>query len=145
MAGGNPTLYGYVEDVNWELDVFGLGCQPKNKKTFYNATSRREAFRQAKRDAGIPMNMQPNEVRYRQLSDGYGNPVIRNGSPVRTREYHYTSRDGKSIAIQEHSLGHAKAVRNRGLEPHFNTRSVTFDGIVKDTGNFPVTHGHYNF
>lgn len=26
LAGGNPTLYGYVEDSNWWVDVFGLDC-----------------------------------------------------------------------------------------------------------------------
>ena len=24
LAGGNPTLYGYVRDTNWWIDVFGL-------------------------------------------------------------------------------------------------------------------------
>ena len=24
LAGGNPTLYGYVKDSNWRVDVFGL-------------------------------------------------------------------------------------------------------------------------
>ena len=24
LAGGNPTLYGYVKDSNWWVDVFGL-------------------------------------------------------------------------------------------------------------------------
>ena len=31
LAGGNPTLYGYVEDTNNQIDVFGLDCT-KNKK-----------------------------------------------------------------------------------------------------------------
>ena len=31
LAGGNPTLYGYVKDSNWWLDVFGLACI-KNKQ-----------------------------------------------------------------------------------------------------------------
>lgn len=26
LAGGNPTLYGYVKDSNWWVDVFGLDC-----------------------------------------------------------------------------------------------------------------------
>ena len=26
LAGGNPTLYGYVEDVSGEVDVYGLSC-----------------------------------------------------------------------------------------------------------------------
>ena len=31
LAGGNPTLYGYVGDSNWWVDRFGLDC---NKKDF---------------------------------------------------------------------------------------------------------------
>ena len=29
LAGGNPTLYGYVGDVNGEVDVFGLNTAPE--------------------------------------------------------------------------------------------------------------------
>jgi RHS repeat-associated protein len=32
LAGGNPTLYGYVEDVNGWVDVLGLKTCPKKKK-----------------------------------------------------------------------------------------------------------------
>jgi RHS repeat-associated protein len=28
LAGGNPTLYGYVGDTNSWVDVFGLSCKP---------------------------------------------------------------------------------------------------------------------
>lgn len=29
-----------------------------------------------------------------------------NGTPIKTREYVYNSKDGKKVTIQEHSLGH---------------------------------------
>jgi len=29
LAAGNPTLYGYVKNSNWWLDVFGLSCNKK--------------------------------------------------------------------------------------------------------------------
>lgn len=32
LAGNNPTLYGYVNDTNSCLDVFGLDCGPSGKK-----------------------------------------------------------------------------------------------------------------
>ena len=33
LAGGNPTLYGYVGDCNWWVDVFGLDCdKPEGKQ-----------------------------------------------------------------------------------------------------------------
>jgi RHS repeat-associated protein len=31
LAGGNPTLYGYVKDVNSWIDVFGLDCKLSEK------------------------------------------------------------------------------------------------------------------
>jgi hypothetical protein len=32
LAGNNPTLYGYVKDVNSWMDVFGLDCQKAAQK-----------------------------------------------------------------------------------------------------------------
>mgnify|MGYP003609570267 CR=1 FL=1 len=32
LAGGNPTMYGYVNDSNTQIDPFGLECKPKGKK-----------------------------------------------------------------------------------------------------------------
>ena len=32
LAGGNPTLYGYVKDSNWWVDVLGLDCSSFNTK-----------------------------------------------------------------------------------------------------------------
>ncbi|MDB6375183.1 RHS repeat-associated core domain-containing protein, partial [Photorhabdus bodei] len=143
LSGGfNP--YSYVHDpVNW-IDPLGLaGCPGiKNKKTTYEGKSRRDALRQAKRDAGIPNSQHPSEISRVDLGDGYGG-VIRNpnGAPVTTRQYHYVSKDGKKIIIQEHSLGHEKATPLHGAEPHFNVRPVN----NPKTGDIEGTHGHYNF
>ena len=30
LAGGNPTMYGYVFDNNIQLDIFGLKCKAKH-------------------------------------------------------------------------------------------------------------------
>ena len=32
LAGNNPTIYGYVFDTNFELDLFGLDCKTNAKK-----------------------------------------------------------------------------------------------------------------
>ena len=52
LAGGNPTLYGYVKDSNWWVDVFGLTetekanelvyqlRNEKNEVVYYGITSR---------------------------------------------------------------------------------------------------------
>ncbi|TDB43187.1 RHS repeat-associated core domain-containing protein, partial [Photorhabdus khanii] len=148
LSGGfNP--YSYVHDpVNW-IDPLGLtGCPgAKNKKTTYEGKSRRDALRQAKRDAGIPNNQHPFEISRVKLKDGYGD-FVRDpkGAPVETRQYHFRDKKGAEVIIQEHSLGHAKATPMHGAEPHFNVRPVDpKTGKILDTRNVPDTHGHYNF
>ena len=48
LAGGNPTLYGYVKDSNWWVDVFGLDEEklingiPKNPVTVRRFMSKKE-------------------------------------------------------------------------------------------------------
>ena len=121
LAGGNPTLYGYVFDLNIETDTLGLRC----KKTSYNGVSRRDAFRQAKRDADISMNQQPINVYREPLLDGGGNKIIgKDGKIVYTRNYVFKNTKGETIVIQEHSLGHTKATSGHGAEPHFNVRPI---------------------
>ena len=140
LAGGVNTYQYAPNPVVW-IDPLGLcKCEP-NKKTSYEGVSRRDALRQAKRDAGIPNNQQP-KVSRDYLRDGSGNKILKpDGSPVEVRQYHYTANDGRSIVIQEHSMGHAKATKGHGAEPHFNTRP----SINVNTGSVPGTHGHYNF
>ena len=137
---GGLNIHSYtLNPITW-IDPLGLSECP-NKKTWFNAKSRREALRQAKRDARIPMNQQPKIMR-ENLEDGHGNTVLGpNYEPVTTRNYHYTNIDGKPVIIQEHSMGHEKATPCHGAEPHFNVRPID----NPRTGSFPSTHGHYNF
>jgi RHS repeat-associated protein len=141
LEGGNPTLYGYVEDTNIWIDIFGLDCV-KNKKTSYSGKSRRDAFRQAKRDAGIPVAQQPNRIYKEPLLDGSKNKIVdKDGKLIETRNYEFTNIKGETIVIQEHSLGHPKATPGHGADPHFNVRPIS----NTQTGHVEGTHGHYNF
>ena len=150
LAGNNPTLYGYVIDVNFWIDVFGLDCS-RNKKTSYQGRSRKDAFRQAKKDASIPMNQQYSRVEYEALLDENGKKMFdSNGMPIQTRNYiydvssnpHYKNTKIKEVVIQEHSIGHPKAnVGDPATRPHFNVRP----DYNTANGNVPNTHGHYNF
>jgi uncharacterized protein RhaS with RHS repeats len=136
------NLYTYVSDPLYWIDPLGLSGGCPNKKTIFEGTSRRDALRQAKRDANIPMSQQPHKVSRTPLDDGYGNPVLnKNGIPVQAREYHFRDNQGQDIIMQEHSLGHTKATIGHGLEPHFNVRPSS----NPRTGSVPGTHGHYNF
>ena len=139
LLGGN-NLYQYAPSpVGW-VDPLGWVCGP-NKKTSYEGVSRRDAFRQAKRDAQIPNGQRPH-IQRPHLEDGQGNKIkYPNGELVLTREYHYLNKNGEEVVIQEHSWGHSKATPGHGSEPHFNTRKAS----NLSNGNFPGTHGHYNF
>ncbi len=54
LQGNNPTLYGYVKDVNSWIDEFGLACKkPKVKKPFYRYIGEEE-FHIIKRTGKIP-------------------------------------------------------------------------------------------
>jgi len=142
LASGEYGFYNYVEDPNGWVDGFGLAkSYGPNKKTVYNGSSRRDAFRQAKRDADIPMSQKPTKVERPFLEDGYGNLVMKNGQPVTFREYHFKNNKGETVVIQEHSLGHTKATPQHGADPHFNVRPID----NTRTGSVPGTHGHYNF
>ncbi|MFS2220876.1 HNH/endonuclease VII fold putative polymorphic toxin, partial [Pantoea sp. B65] len=82
-----------------------------------------------------------------KLGDGYDNFVRdKNGIPLETRQYHYKERNGSTVIIQEHSLGHSKAISLHGAEPHFNVRPLEpGTGNISITGSVFGTHGHYNF
>lgn len=140
LAGGVNLFQYAVNPVNW-IDPLGLTPCTPNKKTSYQAKSRRDAFRQAKRDAEIEMTQNP-EITKVKLEDGYGGYVRgQNGLPVEVRQYHFTNRHGAQVVIQEHSLGHIKATPMHGAEPHFNVRPIE----NLNTGSIAGTHGHYNF
>jgi len=106
-----------------------------------NTVSRKGAFAQAKRDAGIPVSQQPDKVTKVPMTSRDGSQVMQGNKPVNTREYHYTKQDGKKIVIQDHSAGHQYpgGVGNQG--PHFNVRP----GDNTRTGNVAGTKDHYTF
>ncbi len=113
----------------------------KDKKTYYEGKSRRDAFRQAKRDAEIPINQQPKRIFYEDLIENGKRVLDSNGNPIQTRNYYYINKNGEEIIIQEHSLGHRIAKLKNGGEPHFNIRP---SNNIRN-GHLYKTHGHYNF
>lgn len=113
----------------------------KTKKSSYNGASRRDAFRQAKRDSGVPVSQKPSRIYKEPLLDGNGNKMLKDGKVIETRNYEFKNNKGETIVIQEHSLGHSKATPGHGAEPHFNVRPIN----NTQTGHVDGTHGHYNF
>ncbi|MFG6653497.1 RHS repeat-associated core domain-containing protein [Scandinavium sp. M-37] len=142
LAGGvNP--YGYVHNpLSW-VDPLGLACCPPK----YG--SRNEAFRAAKRDAGIPMGQQPNSVNKVPITDINGRQMMDvDHNPLSSREYNYTRPDGSKFVIQEHSAGHiygpSGTQGNQG--PHFNPRPVDpKTGNGSRNGSVDGMSDHYEF
>jgi len=103
---------------------------------------RNAAFSAAKLDARVPQSQRWEAMRDRNLLDRNGKPIIRDGSPVTTREYLYRRADGSTVVIQDHSWGHEYGgVGDQG--PHFNVRMELPDGKVGGTA--PGTREHYSW
>ncbi|WP_241831213.1 HNH/endonuclease VII fold putative polymorphic toxin [Salinivibrio kushneri] len=113
----------------------------------YEAGSRKEAFRQAKRDAGVPMSQRPTEIDQPELRDGNKAIIIgEDGLPIKTRQYKFVNNKGETVFIQEHSLGHAKSSPRHGDAPHFNVRPADpVTGQPLNTKTPANVHGHYNY
>ena len=121
MLGGF-NLYQYAPNGLTWIDPWGL--------TACNTTfsSRKSAFRAAKREAGLAMNQHPIVVKKVPLTDRKGHLVMDdNYRPLESREYHFVQHNGSKIVIQEHSAGHIYGPKgtsgNQG--PHFNIRPLT--------------------
>ena len=103
--------------------------------------SKKAALRQAKRDANIPMNQQPERVENVPMREAKyaGGHVIKDesGHIIMTKEYHYRDIYNNEIVIQDHSAGHIKG----GQGSHYNVRP----GNNTRTGFVPGTQDHYPF
>ncbi|WP_411379467.1 RHS repeat-associated core domain-containing protein [Pseudomonas sp. MPB26] len=148
LAGG-INAYQYVPNPTGWVDPLGLSanCPPKGKypsacKTWSEPeapdVSRKGAFREAKRDAGIPMAQSPDRIvdpdtgktkqyAIEKMTDKNEKRVLDdNGMPIDTRVYQFTRSNGTKILIQDHSAGH-KFGRADGIgdhPPHFNLRPI---------------------
>ncbi|WP_240152536.1 HNH/endonuclease VII fold putative polymorphic toxin, partial [Erwinia amylovora] len=146
LAGG-LNLYAYAPNpLSW-IDPLGLA------KCGAGFNSRKEAFRAAKRDAGIPMTQQPDRIfnpktgfhgdhRNVRMTDSNNNPILdKSGNQIWTREYQFTKSDGNKIVIQDHSAGHSYpgGIGNQGR--HLNVRPI--ENIR--TGSVLGTFDHYEF
>ena len=96
LAGGNPTLYGYVCDTNVYIDVFGLNP----------FGTIREALRYAKDLAGIPRSQQPirqwivtgDVMKYENY-----NYVVSSNQTSHGRYYEFLDADGNQKVVVLHT------------------------------------------
>ncbi|MCF6525063.1 putative T7SS-secreted protein [Streptomyces sp. JJ36] len=138
----NPATY--VDNPQAWTDVLGLAPDygdevPSHK----NLPSRSAAFREAKRDLGIPMTQNPESISRVPMTDKFGSAIMGdNGQPIMTREYVFTRGDGSKVIIQDHAAGHQFGEGGVGDQGrHFNVRP--FDN--PRTGKVPGTAQHYEY
>jgi RHS repeat-associated protein len=148
LAGG-INAYLYAPNPTGWVDPLGLSanCPGSIRKNPACATptepdapdvSRKGAFRQAKRDAHIPMNQSPDvmthpktgrttQYKIENMTDLNDKKILdATGHPIKTRVYQFTRKDGSQVLIQDHSAGH-KYGRADGIgdqTTHFNLRPI---------------------
>ncbi len=108
---GGLRLWGYVHNpITW-IDPLGLAGGPPPNLTPQGA-GRRVAFRETKRDSGIPVSQQPVDIR----------PNIDNqGNPQFGKQYVFKNDKGEGVIIRDDAGGHIyseKPDHDRGR--HFN-------------------------
>ena len=148
LAGG-INAYQYVPNpIGW-IDPLGLnancpGSIGKNPacaiptEPYIPGISRKGAFRQAKRDAHIPMSQSPDvmthpktgqttQYKLENMTDLNDKKILdAAGQPIETRVYQFTREDGSQVLIQDHSAGHkfGRVDRIGDQTTHFNLRPI---------------------
>lgn len=135
---GNPKRFGLDSVYDEERVKEILEGKIPVPDGFY--ASRSAAFRAAKRDANIPMSESPKRIDMVPMTAPQSNKQLLDAAthqPVFTREYHFTTLDGTSVVIQDHSYGHPSF----DIGPHINVRPAN------DTrnGSVPGTKAHYDW
>lgn len=124
----------------------GKAVRNEIREQVKEATSRKGAFNEAKRDAGIPKSQHPDKIDGKQsvkvpMTDKFGKAILgEDGKPINTREYHYTKQDGTKVVIQDHSAGQGQ-FGGEAAKPHFNVRPEE----NTRTGKLPNAKDHYPF
>uniref|UniRef100_UPI003BA2F89F RHS repeat-associated core domain-containing protein n=1 Tax=Pseudomonas yamanorum TaxID=515393 RepID=UPI003BA2F89F len=165
LAGG-LNGYQYVPNPTGWVDPLGLSanCPPGGRNNpscgvpiepAPPEVSRKGAFRQAKRDAKIPMSQEPDMItnprtgavkQYEivKMTDINGKNILNDaGKPIYTRVYKYTMTDGSAVLIQDHSAGHRFGSKNGAGDQgaHFNLRPIE----KPRNGKVPGANEHYSF
>ena len=107
LAGGNPTLYGYVGDVNGEVDVFGLNCKQFNKgKTITD------------RWVDKLTGKTPDDVDTMLTNKGFTKsyPQAQNPNAIQHTAYTRTTKSGDTYILDYHPGGGPDQVTTHGTE-----------------------------
>ena len=128
LAGNNPTIYGYVNDANSEVDLFGLECWRTAKKNYWKTKYADEMLNPTGKYSpnNLALMKRGNAPKIKvEVSDALGNKNIVD-VPI---ELHHTSlpqRLGSSKANEAWNLtevtpwGHASMDPYRNLGDNFN-------------------------
>lgn len=146
IPGGSTTQRVSKNLAQTVAKEIGKEVRKEVQEQVKESVSRKGAFKEAKRDAGIPKSQQPDKIDGKQsvkvpMTDKFGKTILgEDGKPINTREYHYTKQDGTKVVIQDHSAGHGQ-FGGEAAKPHFNVRPEE----NTRTGKLPDTKDHYPF
>ncbi len=133
LAGGNPTLYGYVFDSNIEIDPFGLGCV-ENKR---EGLRREDTLRRILED----IYGKDRVLSERTLVDANGNKVTHKGKGRRV-DFIVLDDNGNAIKSFEVTSKTADKTRQIRKENAIRSNGGTFikdsNGNLVDVSNVPT-------
>ncbi|GFI05134.1 hypothetical protein IMSAGC005_03988 [Lachnospiraceae bacterium] len=147
----------YYDPSGYKATVKGT-CPPPNQAKYneqelpkdnVDGVSRKEALGEIKQDLGISNAQQPDSQKMVMLRDEYGNPIVKDGNIVYSRELTYSvsgRTDGQGnpiehVIIQDHSEGHSYSNGVGNQTSHFNVRPET----NTNTGSVSGMKDHYYF
>ena len=134
LAGNNPTLYGYVKDVNSWVDEFGLKCWNASKKKFWKQEAidnpRRYSQRNLDRMSQGKAPMMTVEVINRKT----GLPEIKDVS-MELHHTHIPQRSGSGVANESWNLTKTTPWGHESMDPHRNT-GYDLSKVIKGTNSW---------
>ena len=132
LVGGNPTLYGYVKDVNSWVDPLGLKCWKTAKEKYWKDKYAQEIANPTGKYS--PANLRLMQYGYAprirvEVSDALGNKRI-TSVPIELHHTYIPRRMGSNIADDAWNLteaipwGHASMDQYRRLGDNFNLERI---------------------
>jgi hypothetical protein len=134
LAGNNPTLYGYVKDVNLWVDVFGLDCWGTAKKKFWKQEAIDNPSKYSQKNLDRMSRGKAPQMTVEVINRKTGLPEIKDVS----MELHHTylpQRSGSKVANESWNLTKATPWGHESMDPYRNT-GYDLVRIVKGTNSW---------
>jgi len=129
LAGNNPTLYGYVEDPNTWIDVFGLDITPNKAAGLEREAIAKDWLQQKHPNADI--------LSERYLKDAKGKSIYDTVTDSRRRVDFVVVENGKVVGVYEVTSPTADKTAQLRKEERIRSRGQTY---IKEPGRNGKLH-----